>query len=78
MQKVMQLSRTDPRLAKPYQLDMTRDQLTLRSASIRRTVVLVVSLATDRKKLASPDDGQPLGLSLRDDLPGRFFTIETP
>jgi len=47
-------------------------------AQISNTVALVVSLTADGEKLASPDDSQPLDLFLRDDLPGRFFTIETP
>lgn len=72
----MQLTRADPRLAQPYETDVLRDLLTLPMAQISNTVALVVSLAADGEKLASPDDGQPLGL--REDLPGRFFTIETP
>ena len=41
-------------------------------------IALVVSLTTYPQKQASPDDGQPLDLPLREDLPGRFFTMETP
>lgn len=72
----MQLTRADPRLAQPYETDVLRDLFTLPMAQISNTVALVVSLTTDGEKLASPYDGQPLGL--REDLPGRFFTIETP
>lgn len=74
----MQLARADPRLAQPDVLDVTHHLFILSVAPISGTVTLVISLATDGQKLASPDDGQPLGLPLRDDLPGRFFTIETP
>ena len=74
----MQLTRADPRLAQPYALDVTRHLLVLNMALISNTVALVVSLAANGQKLASPDDSQPLGVFLRDDLPGRFFTIETP
>jgi hypothetical protein len=75
---MMQFTRADPRLAQPYETDVLRDLFTLPMAQISNTVAFVVSLATDGEKLASPDDGQPLDLFLREDLPGRFFTIETP
>ena len=75
---MMQLTRADPRLAQPYKADILRDLITLSMALVSNTVVLVVSLAANAKKLASPDNGQPLDLLLREDLPGRFFTIETP
>ena len=71
----MQLTRTDPRLAQSYALDVIRNLLV---ALISNTVALVVSLAANGQKLASPDDSQPFGMFLRGDLPGRFFTIETP
>lgn len=74
----MQLACTDPRLAQPYALDVLRNLLTLPMTLISNTVALVVSLAANRQKLASPDDAQPSDLFLREDLPGRFFTIETP
>ncbi len=74
----MQLARADPRLAQPYEPDMLCDLFTLSMTLVGNTVALVVSLAADGKKLASPNDSQPLDLLLREDLPGRFFTIETP
>lgn len=74
----MQLACANPRLAQPYALNITSDLLALPKALISNTVALVVSLAADGEKLASPDDSQPLDLFLREDLPGRFFTIETP
>ena len=39
-------------------------------------IAFVKGLATDPHKLASPADTQ--GLGLRNDLPGRFFTMDTP
>jgi hypothetical protein len=39
-------------------------------------ITLVIGLATDTHKLASPANTQ--GLGLRNDLPGRFFTMDTP
>lgn len=75
---MMQLTCTDPRLAQSYETDVLRDLFTLSMALVSNTVALVVSLAADGEKLASPDNGQPLDLLLREDLPDRFFTIETP
>ena len=47
-------------------------------AQVGNSIALVVSLTAYSQKQASPDDGQPLDLPLREDLPGRFFTMETP
>lgn len=47
-------------------------------AQVCNPIALVVSLTAYPQKQASPDDGQPLDLPLREDLPGRFFTMETP
>src|SRR5690606_4617774 len=77
-QKIMQLTCAYARLTQPQTLDVTRHLLALQTTLIRGTVAFVVSLAADGQKLASPDDAQPVDLSLREDLPGRFFTIETP
>ncbi len=78
VQQVMQLARANTRLTKPHALDVAGHLLALQAMLIGRTVTLVVSLAADRQKLASPDDAQSLDLLFREDLPGRFFTIETP
>lgn len=77
-QQIMQLARTDTRLAQPYTLDVAGYLFALHATLIGGAVALVVSLSADRQKLASPDDTQSFDLSLREDLPGRFFTIETP
>ncbi|KRW15505.1 hypothetical protein AO736_11630 [Aeromonas veronii] len=45
-------------------------------ALVGDTIALVVSLPAYPQKQASPDNGQPLDLPLREDLPGRFFTME--
>ncbi len=50
--------------------------LILLDASPTDAITFVKGLATDPHKLASPADTQ--GLGLRNDLPGRFFTTETP
>jgi hypothetical protein len=73
----MQLARAYMRLTQSHTLDVVSHLLALQTTLIRGAIVLV-SLAADGQKLASPDDGQPFDLSLREDLPGRFFTIETP
>ena len=77
-QQIMQLACADARLAQPHALDIARHLITLRATLISGAVALVVSLSADRQKLASPDDSQSSDLFLREDLPGRFFTIETP
>lgn len=77
-QQIMQLARTNARLAQPHTLDVAGHLFALHATLIGGAVALVVSLSADRQKLASPDDTQSFDLSLREDLPGRFFTIETP
>jgi hypothetical protein len=47
-------------------------------AQVGNPIALVVSLTVYPQEQASPDDGQPLDLPLREDLPGRLFTMETP
>jgi hypothetical protein len=78
MQEMMQLARAYTRLAQPHTLYVVSHLFTLRATLIGNAVALVVGLAADTQKLASPDDAQPFDLSLREDLPGRFFTIDTP
>ncbi len=75
---MMQLACAYTRLALPHSLDVVSDLLTLSPALIVSAVALVIGLTTDAQKLASPDDAQSFDLALREDLPGRFFTIETP
>jgi len=47
-------------------------------AHVCNSIALVVSLTAYSQKQASPDEGQPLDLPLREDLPDRCFTMETP
>lgn len=77
-QQVMQLACANSWLTQPHMLDVPGDLLILLLTLIRYTVALVVGLTSDPKKLASPDDGQCFDLTLREDLPGCFFTMETP
>ena len=45
---------------------------------IESPIALVIRLAGNAHEQASPGDAQALDLPLREDLPGRFFTMETP
>ncbi len=74
----MQLAGTDPRLSQPYLTHEAHHLLPLCMALVGNPIALVVSLTAYSQKQASPDNGQPLDLPLREDLPGRFFTMETP
>ena len=74
----MQLAGTDPRLSQPYLTHEAHYLQSLCVAHVCNPIALVVSLTAYPQKQASPDDGQPLDLPLREDLPGRFFTMETP
>ncbi len=74
----MQLAGTDPRLSQPHLTHEAHHLLPLCMALVGDPIALVVSLTAYPQKQASPDDGQPLDLPLREDLPGRFFTMETP
>ena len=78
LQQIMQLAGPHPRLPKPHPLHIAHHLQPLRMALVGDPIALVVSLAADPQKQASPDDGQPFDLPLREDLPGRFFTMETP
>ncbi len=78
LQQIMQLAGADPRLS---QLNLTHEAHHLQAlcmALVGDPIALVVSLPAYPQKQASPDNGQPLDLPLREDLPGRFFTMETP
>jgi hypothetical protein len=46
--------------------------------SVTNPVSLVIRLSGNAQKLASPANTQALDLPLGEDLPDRFFTIETP
>ncbi|MNW11790.1 hypothetical protein D3C71_2093200 [compost metagenome] len=72
----MQFASTDTGLSNANLTHETDELLVLLEPGPIDPITLVISLATDLHKLASPADTQ--GLGLRNDLPGRFFTIDTP
>ncbi len=74
----MQLAGADPRLSQSNLTHKTHHLQSQCMALVGDPIALVVSLPAYPQKQASPDDGQPLDLPLREDLPGRFFTMETP
>ncbi|MNG06070.1 hypothetical protein D3C84_892920 [compost metagenome] len=78
LQQEMQFPCAQPWLAHSHVPHELRNLPILLAAAIRRTVALVIGLATHAHELASPANAQPLDLPLREDLPGRFFTMETP
>ena len=78
LQQIMQLAGTHPWLSQPNLAHEAHHLQSLCVALVGNPIVFVVSLTADSQKQASPDDGQPLDLPLREDLPGRFFTMETP
>ena len=78
LKQIMQLAGADPWLSQPYLTHEAHHLQPLCMAQVGDSIALVVSLPAYPQKQASPDDGQPLDLPLREDLPGRFFTMETP
>ena len=78
LKQIMQLAGAHPWLSQPYLTHVTYHLQPLCMAQVCNPIALVVSLTAYPQKQASPDDGQPLDLPLREDLPGRFFTMETP
>ena len=66
LQQIVQFASSQARLAHRHVPHKLCDPL------IRRPIALVIRLATDAYELASPAKDQRL------DLPGRYFTIETP
>lgn len=78
LQQIMQLASAHPRLSQSNLTHKAHHLQSLCMAQVGDSIVLVVSLPAYPQKQASPDNGQPLDLPLREDLPGRFFTMETP
>lgn len=74
----MQLAGPHPWLSQPNFAHEAHYLQPLCMTQVCNPIALVVSLTAYSQKQASPDDGQPLDLPLREDLPGRFFTMETP
>ncbi len=78
LQQIMQLASAHPRLSQSNLTHEAHHLQPLCMALVSDPIALVVSLPAYPQKQASPDDGQLLDLPLREDLPGRFFTMETP
>jgi len=78
MEQVMQLAGAQARLAPANLLHEIHDALSLYRARRLRLMVLVIRLAAVSEELASPADRQSGDGLLREDLPERFFTTETP
>lgn len=74
----MQLARSQTGLPQPYLTHDLGNQRILLGTPVRRAVALVIGLATQAHELASPANAQRWDLPLREDLPGRFFTTNTP
>lgn len=77
LQQIMQLAGAHPWLSQPNFAHVAHHLQPLCMAQVCHLIALVVSLTAYPQKPASPDDGQPVDLVLREDLPGRFFTMET-
>lgn len=78
MQKEVKLAGTQTRLAHPDLADVLFQPVCFPLLAIRSTIALVVSLPTDAQKMTSPGSAQSRDLTLREDLPDRFFTTDTP
>ncbi|VVM99439.1 hypothetical protein PS645_03211 [Pseudomonas fluorescens] len=76
MHQGVQLAGTDAGLSNANLAHEIDELLVLLEPGPVDPITLVISLATDPHKLASPADTQ--GLGLRNDLPGRFFRMDTP
>ena len=74
----MQFACAQTWLAHPHLPHELGDLAILMAAAIRHPVALVIGLTAYAHELASPANAQSLDLPLREDLPGRFFTMETP
>lgn len=46
--------------------------------AVYHSITFVIRLSANAQKSTSPDNAQPFDLALREDLPDRFFTIDTP
>jgi hypothetical protein len=74
----MQLASAQPGHLKTCFQDKTQHFLSMTGLRVISPVSFVVRLPGYAQKLASPLNAQALDLPLGEDLPDRFFTIETP
>ena len=78
LEQEMQFACAQTWLAHPHLPHELGDLAILMATAIRHPVALVIGLTAYAHELASPANAQSLDLPLREDLPGRFFTMETP
>lgn len=76
--QVVQLARSQLGLATPLFQDEVHHLLVLADSRVKSAITLVIRLARNTHEQASPGNAQVLDLPLREDLPGGFFTTETP
>lgn len=74
-EQMMQLSCSEPRLAKPDVPHQRRHGLSLRATALLAATSLVIRLAADAHVAAGSLDAQLFDPLLRDDLPEGFFTV---
>lgn len=78
LHKAMQLASAQSRHLKTCFQDKTQYFLGMADLRVISPVSLVIRLPGNAQKLASPANTQALDLPLGEDLPDRFFTMETP
>jgi len=78
MQQMVQLARSQPGLATALFQDKIQNVLIVFGACLVCPNTFVISLARNPYEQASPGNTQAFDLPLREDLPDRFFTMETP
>jgi hypothetical protein len=78
VQEIVQLAGTYPGLASPHITNKFQHLLILDPTRSLGLASLVIRLSADAQIQASPTDAQAGYLLLREDLPDRFFTRDTP
>lgn len=76
--QIVKLAGAQPWLATTLFQNEVHHLLVLADLGIKRAITLVIRLARNAHEQASRADTQVLDVPLREDLPGRFFTTETP
>ncbi len=75
MEKMLELASADPRLAATDGPDKVHHPLFPILPGLLCSLRLIPGLATDAQEATGPADGQSGNAVLREDLPGRFFTV---
>lgn len=78
VQQIVQFSRTYARLAAPDTCNKSKNVTIMCLSFFTPFIVLVPRLPAVAKELAHSGNRYSGGLTLREDLPGRFFTMLTP